>query len=672
MRIAAFPLCFVFLLATASAFGDGAAPSNVAAATSTSAPATRPTYAPPVFAPVPLAARPFELNQVRLLDGPFKLAQERDRSYLLSLDPDRLLHNFRLNVGLPSTAQPLGGWEAPNCELRGHFVGHYLSACALMYSATNDPQLKSRLDYMIAELAKCQDAGEKAGFHQGYLSAFPESFFDRVDARKRVWAPWYTMHKIMAGVLEVYGQTGNPQAMSVVTKLADWVKFRVDRLPEEQMQASLNNEQGGMTEVMANIAGVTKKLDYLRIAQAFNHHRVIDPLAMGHDDLNFLHANTQIPKIIGAAREFELTGDPAYRRIAAFFWEDVALLRSYVFGGDSDREHFFPPTDFGKHLSVATAETCNTYNMLKLTRHLFEWQPSPLYMDFYERALYNQILASQEPDQGMMTYFISTLPGHFKTYMTPLDSFWCCSGTGIENHAKYGDTIYFHNADTLFVNLYIPSELTWQEKGFILRQETAFPDRSAVTLTCRCVNAVNMNISLRYPSWATAGMSVQVNGQELSIPQKPGCYVTLSRRWQDGDRVVINLPEQLHIEQLPNAPGQIAFMYGPLVLAGDLGDGIANDYAKDQLDYAKVSDPPVPVLVSEPQDLLSHIIPIPGQPLHFSTKDIALPADVTLEPFYQLNHRRYTIYWRSYTPEQWKIHNATTAPFDLLGPGSVH
>ena len=633
-----------------------------------------PTTAPAIT-PVTLQALPFDLDQVTLLDSPFKTAQERDKAYLLSLDPERLLHTFRLNVGLPSTAQPLGGWEAPTVELRGHFTGHYLSACALMYRSTGDPALKSRTDYLVAELAKCQEASTKAGFHTGYLSAFPESLFDRVDKGQKVWAPWYTMHKIMAGLLDVHLQTGNPQALDVLTKLADWVTFRVDRLTPQQMQASLKNEQGGMTEVLANLAAVTNDAQYLRIAEAFNHHAVIDPLAQGQDKLDRLHANTQIPKIIGAAREYELTGNPDYHQIASFFWTEVALHRSYVFGGDSDREHFFAMTDWAKHLSVATAETCNTYNMLKLTRHLFEWEPSTTLMDFYERALYNQILGSQEPDKGMMTYFISTQPGHFKTYMTPLDSFWCCSGTGVENHAKYGDTIYFHDADSLYVNLFIPSELTWKNKDLVLRQETRFPEDGSVLLTLHCQKPTALAIKIRYPGWATAGMAMRINESDIAITDRPGSYVTLQREWHDGDRIGITLPMNLHIETLPNTPNQIAVMDGPIVLAGNFGgDKIENDYAKDQLDFAKVSDPPVPVFVGEPADILNHITAVPGKPLTFITNGLAQPNDVTLIPLYQIQHERYTIYWRSYSADQWQEHNSAppaTRPTNLLHAGDV-
>ena len=379
-----------------------------------------------------------------------------DQQYLMSLEPDRLLHNFRVNAGLPSTATPLGGWEAPDVELRGHTVGHYLSALALMYAATGDVRFKARADVMVAELAKIQEAQAKR-FHPGYLSAFPEEFFDRVEAREKVWAPYYTIHKIMAGLLDVNQLCNNPQALIVVTKMADWVKFRVDRISEEQQQKALGTEHGGMNEVLANIYAATGNPEYLRVAHAFDHKAIFDPLERKEDPLNGLHANTQFPKIIGAAREYELTGDTRYRDIVNFFWDRVVHHRTYVMGGNSDGEAFFPEEQFSKHLGTSGPETCNTYNMLKLTRHVFEWSPSTDAMDFYERGLFNHILPSQDPETGMVLYYCPLRPGAWKSFSTPDDSFWCCVGTGMENHTKYGDTIYFHDDRSLLVNLFIPS-----------------------------------------------------------------------------------------------------------------------------------------------------------------------------------------------------------------------
>ena len=598
-----------------------------------------------------MKAGPFPMTDVRLLDGPFRDAMLRDRAYLLGLNADRLLHNFRVTAGLPSSAEPLGGWEKPDCELRGHFVGHYLSALALMYASTGDESLKKKADYLVAELAKCQEAMPAMGYNQGFLSAYPEELFDRVDAGKKVWAPYYTLHKIMAGLLDVHQLCGNALALAVLDKMADWLKFRVDRLSHEQMQNALNEEHGGMNEVLANLYAITGNPDHLKLARAFNHEKVLNPLADGVDRLDGLHANTQIPKVIGAARQYELDGDPRMRAAAEFFWQRVALERSWVIGGDSDGEHFFPIAKTSEHLSHVTAETCNTYNMLKLTRHLFEWEPSGQAMDFYERGLYNQILGSQDPDSGMMTYFVALKPAHFKVYSTPLDSFWCCTGTGTENHAKYGDTIYFHGADSLFVNLFIPSELTWKERGILVRQETKFPDEARTTLTMTCAKPAKLALKIRKPAWA-ANASVSVNGKIQNTRAENG-YFMIDRTWKTGDRISVKLPMQLHLEALPDDTNTVAVLCGPLVLAAELGaDGLPpnGQEAKNQGDFNKVADPAPPVLTGAPADLLAHIAPVAGIANTFRISQTAPPQDVTLVPFYRVHHQRYVVYWKLAPP----------------------
>ncbi|MGD0815717.1 MAG: beta-L-arabinofuranosidase domain-containing protein [Verrucomicrobiota bacterium] len=597
---------------------------------------------------IELKADPFPLEDVRLLDGPFRNAMLRDKAYLLSLDADRLLHNFRVTAGLPSSAEPLGGWEGTNCEVRGHCVGHYLSACSLMYASTGDTALKQRTDYLVAELAKCQEAMPGRGFNKGFLSAYPESFFDRVDRAQNVWAPYYTLHKIMAGLLDTYKCCDNPQALEVITRMADWLKFRVGRLSAEQMQRALWVEHGGMNEVLANLYAVTGNPDHLKLAQAFNHQAVFAPLAAGEDKLNGLHANTQIPKITGAARQYELTGDRRMHDIAEFFWQRVALNRSYVIGGDSDGEHFFPTNDFAKHLSPETAETCNTYNMLKLTRHLFEWEPSARLMDFYERGLYNQILASQDPDSGMMTYFVPLQAGRFKTYSTPLDSFWCCVGTGMENHAKYGDTIYFHGTNALYVNLFIPSELRWAEKGVTVRQETKFPEADTTTLTLGCASPATFALRIRHPAWA-GKVTVRVNGRKQKVTDGPGSYLTIERAWRNQDKVEVLLPMRLHLETLPGDAGHIAFLYGPVTLAGRLGvEGLPpnGQLAPNQLDFAKTPLPEVPTLPCKPARALARAKAVKGEPLTFQLK-ITEDAEIPLVPFYELHHERYAVYWKT-------------------------
>ena len=594
--------------------------------------------------PVAFSAEPFPLSQVRLLDGPFRDAMLRDQNYLLSLDCDRLLYNFRVNAGLPTQARPYGGWEAPSCELRGHSVGHYLSACSLMYASTGDPRFKERVDKIVSGFAECQAALGPQATHFGYLSAFPESFMDRVENHRQVWAPWYTLHKIMAGLFDASQLAGNARALEVLTNMANWVSFRVDRLSEVQMQASLQTEFGGMNEVLANLYGVTGNPNDLKTAEAFNQKSIFDPLAAGEDHLNGLHANTQIPKMIGAARQYELTGDKRDQSIASFFWDRVALHRSYVIGGHSDREHFFPTNDFSRHLSAETAETCNTYNMLKLSRHLFSWEPSAITMDFYERALYNDILASQDPEEGMFVYLMSLKPGHFKTYSTPENSFWCCVGTGMENHAKYGDTIYFHNDNSLFVNLFIPSELSWADKGLVVRQETRFPESDATRLNIKAAKPVSLALQIRWPEWSEK-LSVRVNGRSQKLSGSPGSYVSVSRAWKDGDRVDVRFAMKLRTEPLPGSSNIVAVLYGPIVLAGNLGtNGMPNPYARNQTDLVRVPDPAVPMFVGDARNILKKIKPA-GAPLVFKTRNLGRPNDVTLVPFYLANHERYSVYW---------------------------
>ncbi len=594
---------------------------------------------------VPLSVWAFDLKDVRLRPGPFQHAQDLDRQYLLSLDVDRLLHNFRLNAGLPSSAQPLGGWEEPKGELRGHFVGHYLSACALMYASTGDPRLKQNGARVVAGLAQCQ---QKLG--TGYLSAFPESFLDRVEHQQPVWAPWYTLHKILAGLLDMYVHCGNQQALQCATRFGDWVQQRTDRLSDEQMQRMLENEQGGISEALANLYALTGATKYLRLAQRFNHLAVLEPAAQEQDRLTGLHANTQIPKFIGAARQYELTGQAWLKTAALFFWNTVVKERSYVIGGDSDAEHFSPKERLSQALGPNTTETCNTYNMLKLTRHLFCWEPRAEYADYYERALYNQILASQNPDTGMMCYYVPLRSGSQKRYNTPLTSFWCCTGTGVENHAKYGDSIYFHDEGrNLYCNLFIASDLRWDKLGLRLRQDTAFPDQGRTRLLFTTRTATPLTLHVRRPAWATSGFAVRVNGHTQSLTASPGSYVVLNRAWRTGDRVEVALPFHPHTEGFADDPHRVALLNGPLVLCA----------LTDQTQ-------PHPYLLASDQTCLASLTPIAGQASGFlgPAQVFRLAWEnseepVRFEPFYRVHGaQRYVVYWDELTRERWQAKRA--------------
>ncbi|MBN1568087.1 MAG: glycoside hydrolase family 127 protein [Acidobacteria bacterium] len=602
-----------------------------------------------------IKAKPFSVWQVRLTDGPFREAMLRDMKYLMMLEPDRLLHTFRLTAGLPSSAKPYGGWEKPDIELRGHTLGHYLSACSLMYSSTAEQDLRTRVNGIVAELARIQQAMPSRGFHEGYLAAFPEEFFDRVDAGQKVWAPYYTLHKIMAGLLDAHQHCGNRQALEVLLKLADWVQFRVDRLTDEQQQRVLDTEFGGMMEVLENLYGVTGNANHLRLARKFDHRKVFDPLAQGKDPLNGLHANTQIPKAIGAARDYELTGDKRYHDIATFFWQRVAHFRSYVIGGNSDGELFFPPETFSRHLGTTTTETCNTYNMLKLTRHIFMWEPMAETMDFYERGLFNHILASQNPETGMMTYYVPLRPNAHKTFSTPEDSFWCCVGTGMENHAKYGDTIYFHSGDELYVNLFIASELDWVDKGVVISQDTKFPEFDTTQLTIKTQKPVRLALKIRYPSWARAGVHLYLNGKREPVTASPGAYITIDRKWNNGDKVLIGFPMSLHMETMPDDPSIVAFLYGPLVLAGDLGmEGLEAEkrYGLMAPQMEKTSSIEIPVFRCDAKQVLTRLLREPGTRMTFRTAGSGIPGNLLLKPFYQVVESRYTIYWKLHPPEE--------------------
>jgi DUF1680 family protein len=600
------------------------------------------------------AASPFALQDVRLLDGPFLDAQRRDFAYLLRLDPDRMLHNFRVNAGLAPKAPVYGGWESEEpwvgIRCHGHTLGHYLSAASLMYASTGDARMKQRVDYIAGELHACQQAAAS-----GLVCAFPDGaapLENAVAGRRFAGVPWYTMHKIFAGLRDAHVETGSAAALDVLTRLADWTASATAAMSDDELQHMLDTEHGGMNEVLADVSALTGRSGYLDLARRFSHRALLDPLAESRDTLDRLHANTQIPKVIGFQRIAELAGDDRYTSAARFFWQRVAEHRSFATGGHGDNEHFFPPADFEQHLpSAKTMETCGTHNMLRLTRALFQAAPSRIYADFYERALFNGILASQDPDTGMMTYFQATRPGYVRLFHTPDRSFWCCTGTGIENHAKYGDSIYFRSAGTLWVNLFMASTVTWREQGLTLRQTTGFPDQPRTKLTISAERPVQVAIRIRRPGWCP-GMAVRDNGRAWPAAEgAPDGYASIDRVWRRGDTVDVDLPMALRTEPLPGAADVVAFVYGPIVLAGRLGHAaltpgsqiIVNERESGTMLNAAIE---VPVLSGDPTALPDRFEQDRNDPLTFRTGAASRPARVELAPYYRLAHERYNLYWK--------------------------
>jgi DUF1680 family protein len=557
----------------------------------------------------------FPLTAVRLGASPFADNVARTQSYLLFLDNDRMLHTFRLNVGLSSGANPCGGWESPTTELRGHSTGHLLSALAQAYASSGNTAFKTKGDALVTVLAQCQSRASTAGYNTGFLAAFPESFIDRVEARQDVWAPYYTLHKIMAGLLDMYLLAGNGQALTVLTGMASWVKFRNDRLSSTQRQNMLDTEFGGMNEVLTNLYQVTGDANHLAAAQQFDHAEIFDPLASNTDRLNGYHANTQIPKIVGAIREYHATGTTRYRDIAVNFWDIVTRHHTYAIGGNSNGEYFKAPDRISTELSDTTAECCNVYNLLKLTRQLFLTNPSRSdYMDFYEKAVYNQTLASQDPNSahGFQCYYVPLRPGGIKTYSNDYNSFVCCHGTGMESNTKYNDTIYFHDGgSTLYVNLFIPSTLTWGTHT--IRQDTTFPLAGSTRLTVTGSGAFTMRI--RIPAWAT-GASIKVNGTATATPAV-GAYATINRTWASGDVVDVTLPMVLSREPANDNTSVQAVKVGPIVLGGLFGT--SNLSALPTLNPASLA--------------------ATSTPLQYTANG------VTLAPFYQVHGQRYSVYW---------------------------
>jgi DUF1680 family protein len=594
---------------------------------------------------------PFQLKDVKLLDGPFKHATELNIQSLLNYQPDRLLSKFRTNAGLQPKAEPYQGWEA--MTLAGHSLGHYLSACALMYQTTGNKEFLDRVNYIVSELNECQKADSS-----GYIGAFEngKKIFETEVAKGNIrsrgfdlnglWSPFYTMHKIMAGLLDANELCSNQTALEIAARFADWISTVFTELNEDQIQLVLNCEIGGINESLAELYAQTGDEKYLKLSRTFYHKAILDPLSEGVNILPGKHANTQIPKLIGLARSYELTGDSTDRKTAEFFWETVVKHHSYVTGGNCNHEYFGPPDTLRNQLSDETTETCNVYNMLKLSQHLFEWEASPEVSDFYERALLNHILSSQHPETGHVIYNLSLEMGGSKHYQNPED-FTCCVGSGMETHSKYGKNIFFHNNEELYVSQFIGAELTWKEKGLKVRQETLYPDEQRSTLRFSCEESVPLTLQIRYPFWAEKGMVIKVNGKSHRLKEKPGSFAAIERYWKDGDVVEISFPFSLRMETMPDDSNRVAVLYGPVVLAGDLG--IENDSNRYSSDF-------VPVIMTENRDPNTWMKPVDGKTNTFITQNVGRPRDVEFKPFYATHNRSYSVYFDMFTEKGWEEH----------------
>ena len=614
-----------------------------------------------------LYANEFPLGDVTLLEGPLKHARDLNIKTLLKYDCDRLLAPYRKEAGLEPKAKTYPNWDG----LDGHVGGHYLTAMAIN-AATGDEECRRRMEYMISEIAECAAANRKnhPEWGIGYMGGMPNSAniwsgFKNGDFRvySGSWAPFYNLHKMYAGLRDAWVYCGNEQAKNLFLEFCDWAVNITSKLTDQQMEQMLGNEHGGMNEVIADAYAITGEKKYLECARRFSHKRLLTPLSQRQDCLDNLHANTQIPKVVGFERIAEVSRDEVYHSAASFFWDIVTGERTLAFGGNSRREHF-PAKDACMDFinDIDGPETCNTNNMLKLTEDLHRRNPEARYADFYEQAMMNHILSSQHPEHGGYVYFTPERPRHYRNYSAPNEAMWCCVGTGMENHGKYGQFIYTHSGDALFVNLFVASELNWKERGVVLRQETNFPysEESRITIT---EGKGSFSLHLRYPGWVRPGeFKVEVNGTPVNIITGPSSYVTIDRKWKRGDVVTVHYPMHASLKYLPNVPQYVALMYGPILLGmktgtEDMAHLIADDSRFGQ--YASGAKLPIdqaPILINNNiEDIPSQLTPIPGKPLHFtlSTKMIN-GISGELQPFFEIHDSRYMMYWLALTENSYQ------------------
>jgi uncharacterized protein len=618
----------------------------------------------PLHAQSKLYPNEFPLSDVILLDGPFKHARDLNIQVLLKYDVDRLLAPYRKEAGLSEKAKSYPNWDG----LDGHIAGHYLSAMAINYASTGNTECKKRMEYMLSEIKACQDANalNNADWGIGYAGGFPNSkvlwsTFKRGDFKtyNAAWAPFYNLHKMYAGLRDAWLYCNYENAKEIFLKFCDWgIAISAD-LTDDQMQSMLNMEHGGMDEIFADAYQMTGNQKYLVVAKRYSHRMLLDPMSQGIDNLDNKHANTQIPKVIGFERIAELSHDQKYENAGRFFWETVTTNRSLAFGGNSRREHF-PSADacFDYLNDVDGPESCNSYNMLKLTEDLFRVHPDAKYADYYERTLYNHILSTQHPEHGGYVYFTSARPRHYRIYSAPNEAMWCCVGTGMENHGKYNQFIYTHTKDTLYLNLFIASTLQWKEKKLSFKQETSFPYEEQTKLTVTQGNG-RFKLMVRYPSWVEKGaLKIVINGKNIPYNTQPSSYICIDRIWKKGDVMNLILPMHNSIEYLPNVPQYIAFMYGPILLGAktgteDLRGLIANDSRFGQYPGGqKLPLDKAPILIDDNiSKIAGKLVPVSGKPLHFTLNVQTInPIDqLTLEPFYLIHDARYMMYWMTLT-----------------------
>jgi uncharacterized protein len=636
--------------------------------------------------PVALAAQPLPLSAVRLTGGPLQHAQELDAKYLLELQPDRMLYYLRLRAGLTNkTDGGYGGWDGAGRQLTGHIAGHYLSAVSYMYAATGNPQFKERADYIVSELKEIQD--KQGDGYIGALMADPprnrsatntasgggarRGRGEAVDGKGRfeeitngviqsggfdlngMWSPWYVEHKIFAGLRDAYHYTGNPTALAAEIKFAAWVESIVGHLTEAQDQHMLNTEFGGMNEVLADLYHDTGDKRWLALSDKFEHKAIVNPLATHNDILGGKHGNTLVPKMIGELSRYIYTGNQTDGDAAKFFWEQVVFHHSYATGGHGHNEYFDPPDQLNKDVDGRDDESCNVYNMLKMTRELFALQPDVRYAEFMERALFNHVLGSIDPKDGRTCYMVPVGRSVTHEYQDMFDSFTCCVGTGMENHALHGYGIYYQSGDKLWVNFYTPSTADWKEAGAKLGLETSFPEGESASLKFTLASPKKFTLALRRPSWAGENFSVKVNGKAVAKLPPPGSFVEIKRTWKSGDTVALVLPKQLHEEPLPDNPRRVALMWGPLVLAGDLGP--------EQGRRRRGQSNDVPVLVAAETPVAEWLKPVAGQPGDFQSVGVGHDKDVQFVPFYRLHERTYAVYWDTFTPGEWEKKSADYA-----------